>query len=130
VTQEEQDTGEVTPRLLSHFILAGLLRNAGLFRIGMLAAFPSERWPFSSEIRTRTLSAHGQKLRKGDAIDLKLHELRQMYEPYVYSLATYFQVILPPWIAEEGWNDNWQGSFWKQIEKGTPSTEKNTAKHF
>ena len=51
MTQEGQDTGEVTPRLLSHFILAGLLRNAGLFRIGMLAAFPSERWPFSSEIR-------------------------------------------------------------------------------
>lgn len=33
--------------------------------------------------------------------DLKLLELRQMYESYVYSLSTYFQVSLPPWIAEE-----------------------------
>lgn len=37
----------VTPRLHSHFTLAGLLRNRGRIQIGMLAAFPSERWPLS-----------------------------------------------------------------------------------
>jgi len=36
-------------------MLAALLRNAGLFQIGMLAAFPSERWPFSSGIRNNRM---------------------------------------------------------------------------
>ena len=90
-----------------------------------------DRLPPEQLDKLRTiLAGRGQKLRKGDAIDRRLNELRHMYEPYVYSLATYFQVILPPWIAEEGWLDNWQGSFWKQIGKDMPSTEKNTAEHF
>jgi hypothetical protein len=37
----------VTPRLHSHFTLAGLLRNGGRNQIGMVAGFPSERWPLS-----------------------------------------------------------------------------------
>jgi hypothetical protein len=60
------------------------------------------------------LTGSGQKLREGDAVELKLLELRRMYEPYVHALATYFQVSLPPWIAEESWLDNWQGSFWER----------------
>jgi hypothetical protein len=37
----------VTPRLHSHFTLAGLLRNGGRNQFGMQAGFPSERWPLS-----------------------------------------------------------------------------------
>ncbi|MDR3631535.1 MAG: potassium channel family protein [Desulfocapsaceae bacterium] len=76
------------------------------------------------------LEGNGQKLREGDIVDRKLHELRQMYEPYVNALATYFQVILPPWIAEEGWIDNWQGSYWEQTGNDKPSKGKSRATHF
>jgi hypothetical protein len=72
----------------------------------------------------------GQKLREGDAVDKKLQELRLMYEPYVQALATHFQVSLPPWVAEEGWKDNWQGSVWNQHEKGRKTADKRRADHF
>jgi len=72
----------------------------------------------------------GQKLREGTAVDTKLRELRLMYEPYVQALAAHFQVILPPWIAEDTWNDNWQGSFWEQPDKGRKSSGKRRADHF
>ena len=72
----------------------------------------------------------GQKLREGDDADNKLKELRLLYEPYVYALATYFQINLPPWIAEESWVDNWQGSFWERHRKSHKSAEKSAAEHF
>lgn len=64
------------------------------------------------------LSVTGQHLREGDAVDQKLGDLRLLYEPYVHALAVYFQVSLPPWIAEESWVDNWRGSFWERPSKG------------
>ncbi len=76
------------------------------------------------------LEGSGQKLREGDAVDLKLLELRQLYEPYVYALSTYFQVDLPPWIAEENWVDNWQGSFWDRAGKGQKTAENRSSEHF
>ena len=76
------------------------------------------------------LTGSGQILKEGDAADRKLRELRLMYEPYVQALATHFQVSLPPWIAEESWVDNWQGSFWEQPSKGGKSADKNRAEHF
>lgn len=76
------------------------------------------------------LTDNGHKLRDGGAVDLKLLELRRMYEPYVYALATYFQVSLPPWIAEESWVDNWQGSFWEQPSMSRKMTGKNRSQHF
>ena len=76
------------------------------------------------------LAGNGQKLREGNTVDRKLHELRQMYEPYVNALAIYFQVILPPWIADDEWIDNWQGSYWEQTEKDGHSQGKSRADHF
>lgn len=76
------------------------------------------------------LANNGQKLREGDAFDRKLQELRLLYEPYVYALATHFQVRLPPWIAKESWVDNWRGSFWEQPGKGRRPAEKGRADHF
>ena len=81
-----------------------------------------------AELRT-LLAGSGEKLREGEAFDRKLEELRLLYEPYVFSLASYFQVSLPPWIAIETWEDNWQGSFWERPIKGRkPGTGK--AEHF
>jgi len=76
------------------------------------------------------LNSSGQKLREGTAVDTKLRELRLMYEPYVQALATHFQIILPPWVAEETWKDNWQGSFWELRSKGRKSADKGRSEHF
>jgi hypothetical protein len=90
-----------------------------------------DRLPPDKLAELRLLVAEsGQKLREGDTFDQKLQELRLMYEPYVYALGTYFQISLPPWIAEENRTDNWQGSFWVQPRKNRKSAEKSTADHF
>jgi hypothetical protein len=77
----------------------------------------------------RLLTVSGQKLPDGEPIDRKLGELRLLYEPYVNALATYFQMKLPPWIAEEGWADNWQGSFWERSGKNSTSVTNHRADH-
>ncbi len=76
------------------------------------------------------LAGKGLKMLEGDMVDRKLKELRQMYEPYLLALSCYFQMLLPPWIAEEGHIDNWQGSFWEQDGKGGYTTGKNRVGHF
>jgi hypothetical protein len=47
---------------------------------------------------------------------LRLAELRALYEPYVYSLASHLLLDLPPWVAEPNATDNWQTSAWGQAE--------------
>ena len=54
----------------------------------------------------------GLKLSEGEAADRKLAELRGTYEPNIISLAAYFHVSVPPWLAAEGQTDNWQASAW------------------
>ena len=76
------------------------------------------------------LASKGQKLKEGEAADRKLLELRLLYEPYINALATHFQISLPPWIAENNWGDNWQGSFWERPENGDVSTSKCKNIHF
>jgi hypothetical protein len=44
-----------------------------------------------------------------------LKELRDMYEPYVYSLADYFCLVVPKWSPSPGRKDNWQTSVWQKI---------------
>ena len=62
-----------------------------------------------AELRT-TLATAGIMLREGEAADLKLQDLRGMYEPYITALAEYFHTSIPPWVGAEGRRDNWQGS--------------------
>jgi hypothetical protein len=54
----------------------------------------------------------GLALREGPSIDLKLAELRAMYEPFVKALSQYFIVSLPPLLPERAVVDNWQTSAW------------------
>ncbi len=92
---------------------------------------PSEdRLPPERLVQMRShLAACGQKLRDGDDVDQRLRELRRLYEPYVHSLATYFQVSLPPWLAEKSSLDNWQGSFWERAG-AERSTKRGKYEHF
>src|SRR5208337_4320769 len=64
------------------------------------------------------LEEAGLTLNKGDAADQKLTELRQMYEPYVNGLATFFRINLPPWVAASTKMDNWQISAWERSSVG------------
>lgn len=76
-----------------------------------------------------TLANAGIKLREGGTADLRLAELRWLYEPYVRALASYFRVSLPPWIAEENRMDNWQASIWERGASGKPA-ERASGEHF
>ena len=61
------------------------------------------------------LLASGINLRDSAATDQKLSGLRQMYEPYVNSLADYLLVTIPDWIPPTKTFDNWQTSAWGRI---------------
>jgi len=71
------------------------------------------------------LAENGLKLTDGEAADQKLIKLRNMYEPYIYSLGTYLSQTLPPWIPLKKGKDNWQTTAWAQItgqlQKGGPT---------
>jgi hypothetical protein len=71
------------------------------------------------------LAENGLKLSDGEAADQKLIKLRNMYEPYIYSLGTYLSQTLPPWIPLKKGKDNWQTTAWAQItgqlQKGGPT---------
>jgi hypothetical protein len=58
------------------------------------------------------LAQHGMKLRDGPEADGALKDLRDMYEPYLYALADYLQLSLPPWIPAKQGKDNWQTMAW------------------
>ena len=64
------------------------------------------------------LASAGIRLAGGEA-ELRLGELRRMYEPYAEALAAYFHFTVPPWIVEGGREDNWQASGWEP-HAGTP----------
>jgi hypothetical protein len=68
------------------------------------------------------LAENGLKLRDGEAADQKLIKLRNMYEPYIFSLANHLLQPLPPWIPLKKGKDNWQTTAWAQLsgqlEKG------------
>ncbi|HLK05914.1 MAG TPA: potassium channel family protein [Candidatus Acidoferrum sp.] len=77
---------------------------------------PQDRLPAADLRRIRdTLAQHGLKLHDGEAADRRLTELRRMYEPYIFALATYLMQPLPPWIPQaKGKKDNWQTTAWGQ----------------
>jgi hypothetical protein len=58
------------------------------------------------------LAQHGLKLHDDAAADQRLTDLRRMYEPYIFALATYLNQSLPPWIPPRKGKDNWQTTAW------------------
>lgn len=59
------------------------------------------------------LEEAGMPLRDGPEVDEKLRAIRAKYEPYVYALAEYLQVALPPWVPQPDNEDDWQTSIWE-----------------
>jgi hypothetical protein len=76
---------------------------------------PDRMPPEDLGVMRKTLAANGLQLRDGAGSDEKLTEYRQMYEPYVQSLANRLMIDLPPWIRTQEKKDNWQGGPWDRI---------------
>jgi ion channel len=74
---------------------------------------PSNRLPADDLARMRAiLTKHGWKLLEGQDADRKLADLRNMYEPYLFALAEYLSLSLPPWMPAEKAKDNWRTTAW------------------
>ncbi len=72
-------------------------------------ALASDRLPPSSlAVLRNTLAEAGVTLQEGAATELKLRELRRMYEPHVQALSEYLLISLPPWFRVNVMPDNWQ----------------------
>jgi len=88
-------------------------------------ALPHNRLPPEDLRRIRDMLAqHGVKLLDGPEADGKLAEFRDMYEPYLYALAEYLNLVLPPWIPVKKGKDNWQTTAWG---RSAGLTEKESA---
>jgi hypothetical protein len=59
------------------------------------------------------LEAAGLKLTEDHEAERRLQRLRESYEPYVYALARYFRLSVPPWIPEPGKRADWEISLWE-----------------
>jgi len=74
---------------------------------------PHDRLPSMEFQRLREMLAqHGLKLRDDPEVERKLLKLRNMYEPYLFALAEYLNLSLPPWIPSSKGKDNWQTMAW------------------
>jgi len=99
------------------------------------AQLPHDRLPPEELRRIRDILAqHGLKLLDGEDADRRLHELRRMYEPYIFALAAYLNQSLPPWIPQKKGKDNWQTTAWGQstglLEKEKETSHVHADDHF
>jgi hypothetical protein len=77
-------------------------------------------------------ASEGIVMRERKEIELRLSELRAMYEPYLYAMSRYFVVSLPPWMPQAGHKDNWQTSPWGEDDALYPRTRRGRSRddHF
>lgn len=76
-------------------------------------ALPHDRLSSGEFQRMREMLAqHGLKLRDDPDVERKLLKFRNMYEPYLFALAEYLSLSLPPWIPPSKAKDNWQTMAW------------------
>lgn len=82
------------------------------------------------------LAAEGLKLREDTDAASQLSELREMYEPYVYSLSLRLRLSVPPWVPPEASRkDNWRISAWgnhigKKLGRKMTTRTENREEHF
>ena len=76
-------------------------------------ALPHNRLPPQDLKRIRDmLASYGLKTGDIGEIGERLSDLRNMYEPYLFALAEYLSLTLPPWIPPAKGKDNWQTTAW------------------
>lgn len=76
--------------------------------------FPTEDRlpPATLQLIRNTLAQHGTTLVATPEAEKKLHDLRLLYEPYVYALSERFLQALPAWVPAKKTKDNWQTTAW------------------
>jgi hypothetical protein len=68
----------------------------------------TKRISHADKMRIREiLKDAGMTLSEGDAADKQIAQLFYMYEPYVTKMSEYLLMPLPPWIPDEGIQDDW-----------------------
>src|SRR5690348_5963803 len=76
-------------------------------------ALPQNRLPAEDLKRIRdTLAQPGLKMGNLSEMEERLADLRNTYEPYLFALAEYLILSLPPWIPSGNGKDNWQTTAW------------------
>jgi len=83
-----------------------------VFKIPPVAPAPDRLGRESLDKLKGLLAAAGIPLEGGANTELKLAELRGMYEPFVNGLAQYFLLRLPEFVPSRPTADNWQTSAW------------------
>ena len=93
---------------------------------------PQDRLPPETLQTIRdTLAQHGTVLIQTPEAELKLIELRNLYEPYAFALAKQFQQTLPTWIPAKKTKDNWQTTAWaKKMGNGEKAATLIHEDHF
>jgi hypothetical protein len=91
---------------------------------------PSDRLPMEDLLRIREILAqHGLNLVNTEEANQHIVKLRNMYEPYVFALATYLNQTLPSWIPQKKGKDNWQTTAWGEAA-GLIEKKAETVDHF
>lgn len=74
---------------------------------------PHDRLPAEDLKRIRDmLVQYGRKPGNIEEMSERLADLRKMYEPYLFALAEYLGLSLPPWMPAAKRKDNWQTTAW------------------
>jgi hypothetical protein len=79
-----------------------------LFRRPPASPAPDRLPPSEVAHLREVLAGVGLRLRDGSDIEPKLRRLREMYEPYLGSLAEFLLMPLPSWLPHERAADNWE----------------------
>jgi len=98
-----------------------------VFKITPVAPDPDRLGREALEKLKAALRAAGVPLAEEARTELKLAELRRMYEPFVNGLAQYFLLRLPEFVSSRPTADNWQTSAWMPCTPGIldlPSVER------
>jgi hypothetical protein len=73
-----------------------------------------DRLPEATSKKLRSFLADaGLPLNEGPDAHRRLADLRAVYEPYLFSLASHMHLTVPPFMMEERHSDNWQTSPWE-----------------
>jgi hypothetical protein len=89
-----------------------------VFRTPPLVPVPDRLPAADLERLGESLRAAGFKMCDGPAVAKALAELRVLYEPFVNTLAAYFELVVPPFQPEKPPVDNWQTSAWTRRSPG------------
>jgi Ion channel len=126
--------GEGTAQWQSKLTFA-IARHAvvDLAEVLRVSALPPEidRLPPKDVVQVRMLLLECRATNNcGEAGDKKLHELREMYEPYLNGLSRRLSMPLPPWGVGQRAVENWRRTAWGRISSGTagggnPGSEPN-----